>query len=332
MRTKQFSLAIRCAVLGSFGFCVLSQNPNPIQVPTSVNANLILDAAGSEQRKSLGSIYLIACPDVGNSASVGTDFLLDNGVIVTNSHVVSTCTEQTLFGISIANQKITFSRIVKDADRDLALLVPVGKLSNGLKLNATDSPEPGLSVTTWGYPFAYNGVSPLLSVGYISGFREAKSESGRSVKHIVINGAFNHGNSGGPLLLSRDNEVIGIVVLTYNFYPPGLKKIIDQLATQQSGMQWTMNLPGGGTKNVSETQITAAILDEFYQKTQVMIGEAIAASELAAMIKEHAAEIPPVTAPPLIRAHVVRKGKSGQGTQIPFQIRKGAYPLSSKTP
>ena len=303
MRIKQFCVTIICAAFGSLGFCAFLQTTNPTQVPTSVNASIILDAAGPEQRKSLGSIYLIACPGVDNNASVGTGFLLANGVMVTNSHVVSTCTEQTLFGISIENQRITFSRIIKDTDRDLALLVPVGELRNGLKLAATDSPEPGLSVTTWGYPFVYNGVSPLLSVGYVSGFREVKSESGKSVKHIVINGAFNHGNSGGPLLLARDNEVIGIVVLNYNFYPAGVKKLIDQLSTQQFGMQWTLNLPGGGTKNVSESQITAAILDEFYQKTQVMIGEAIAASELAAMMKEHAAEIPAVSTPPLARAH-----------------------------
>jgi hypothetical protein len=33
------------------------------------------------------------------------------------------------------------------------------------------------------------------------------------------------------------------------------------------------------------------VLNEFCQKTQVMIGEAVAASELAAMIKEHSAEL-----------------------------------------
>jgi hypothetical protein len=33
------------------------------------------------------------------------------------------------------------------------------------------------------------------------------------------------------------------------------------------------------------------VLNEFYQKTQVMIGEAVASSELAAMIKEHSSEL-----------------------------------------
>jgi hypothetical protein len=41
-----------------------------------------------------------------------------------------------------------------------------------------------------------------------------------------------------------------------------------------------------------EAQVTAIVSDEFYQKTQVMIGEAIAAAELKSMIMEHSAELP----------------------------------------
>jgi hypothetical protein len=107
-----------------------------------------------------------------------------------------------------------------------------------------------------------------------------------------VNGAFNPGNSGGPLLIAQDNRVIGVVVLTYNFYAPGLRRLIDQLSAQKRGLQWTLTQPDGRTRDVSEAQITAAILDEFYAKTQVMIGDAVAASELAAMLKEHASELP----------------------------------------
>ena len=41
-----------------------------------------------------------------------------------------------------------------------------------------------------------------------------------------------------------------------------------------------------------ESQVTGMVLNEFYEKTQVMIGGAVAASELAAMLKEHAADLP----------------------------------------
>jgi S1-C subfamily serine protease len=226
----------------------------PVAIPT-VNAGLVIDAAGPEQRKSLSAIYLIVCPNV----SSGSGFLLDPGIIVTNVHVVATCTDNTLVGISRSNKPLRFSRIILDADRDLALLIPMEKLTNGLKLAAKDTPLPGTIVSTWGYPFLYNGASPLLSVGYVSGYREDTS-SGKAIKHIVVNGAFNHGNSGGPLLISHDNEVIGVVVLTFNFYPREVKQIIDKLSTQNSGfMLGTITHPDGSKEDVSEAQVTAMV-------------------------------------------------------------------------
>jgi hypothetical protein len=282
--------AVVFAMLGSFGFCAFSQT----SVPTSVDAKMVLDAAGPEQRRSLSAIYLIACPDVG----FGSGFLLDTGTMVTNSHVVATCTEKTLIGISTANKQVRFSRVIKDTNRDLALLIPTEPLANGLKLATADSPAPGTPVTTWGYPLGYNGISPLLSVGYVSGFRAAAPDDGKgkSTKHIIVNGAFNHGNSGGPLLVAQNNQVICIVVLTYHFYPPEVKQIIDALSKQNSGlMMGTITRPDGSTENVSESRVNAMVLDEFYQKTQVMIGEAIAGSELAAMLKERSSELPVIT-------------------------------------
>jgi S1-C subfamily serine protease len=94
---------IASAFLGSFAFCAFSQT----SIPTSVDAKLVLDAAGPQQRKALNAIYLIACPEVG----FGSGFLLENGIMVTNSHVVATCTEKTLFGISTANKEVKFSRV-----------------------------------------------------------------------------------------------------------------------------------------------------------------------------------------------------------------------------
>ena len=49
--------------------------------------------------------------------------------------------------------------------------------------------------------------------------------------------------------------------------------------------QYTLNKSDGTHENLSEGQITAMILEEFYQKTQIMIGEAISASEVAVLLK-----------------------------------------------
>jgi S1-C subfamily serine protease len=284
-------------------FCLLkhmnaqNQPPNtsmPGQVLISVDDKLLLDAAGPAQRHSLKNIYLIGC-NKANEISFGTGFLLIGGVIVTNAHVVDGCSGFPLAGVSTTNQTITFTNILRDTVRDLAILVPSAKLDGGYELAANDNTEPGTRVDTWGYPFGYNGTSPLLSVGYVSGYRSVEKD-GKSVKHIVVNGAFNHGNSGGPLLVSPGSSVIGVVVLTFNFYPQRIKTIIDSMAATNFGVVYDVPQPDGTQKKVSEAQFTAAVLDEFYDKTQVDIGEAIAASELRGFITDHKAELPPALA------------------------------------
>lgn len=284
--TKFFGLGVLCASLGVF-----TSAQTATSVPISVNSRLVMDAAGPEQRQSINAIYVIVCPDTG----FGSGFYLKRGIMVTNSHVVATCTEQNLVAISAANEQVRFSRVITDKQRDLALLIPTEKLPGGFRLALNDAPVPGTEVSTWGYPFGYNGISPLLSVGYVSGYREDTS-SGRAVKHIVVNGAFNHGNSGGPLLIANNNEVIGLVVLTFNFYPPGVKKIIDNLSNQHSGLiMGNIRISDGSMKPLSEAQLTGAVLNKFYENTQVMIGEAVAGSELATMLKEHSSELPTTT-------------------------------------
>jgi hypothetical protein len=56
-------------------------------------------------------------------------------------------------------------------------------------------------------------------------------------------------------------------------------------------MAGTLTRPDGSKENLSEARVTGWVLDEFYQKTQVMIGEAIAASELTALMKKKSSEL-----------------------------------------
>jgi S1-C subfamily serine protease len=252
--TSAAAVTLVCSIQGK----AQAQTP----VPTSVDSRLLMDAAGPEQRNFLDAVYLIVCPNEG----AGTGFFLSKGVVVTNSHVVGSCHEDSLFAISSKNERVSFAKIVNDTGRDLALLVPKTHLTHGLVLSAGASPIPGTTVSTWGYPLLYNGTTPLLSVGYVSGFR-TDSSNGKAVKHIVVNGAFNHGNSGGPLFVARSNEVIGVVVLTFHFYPSEVKQIIDALATQSSGfMMGTVRRSDGHTESISEAQVTAMVLNEFKKR------------------------------------------------------------------
>ena len=114
-------------------------------------------------------------PDRLHGVGAGTGFLLDSGVLVTNAHVVATCNEQTLLGLTSLNRQVRFKKIIADQVRDLAILVPADDLGRGFKIAEKDNPVPGTTVSTWGFPLLYNGTSPLLSVGYVSGYREDSS-------------------------------------------------------------------------------------------------------------------------------------------------------------
>jgi S1-C subfamily serine protease len=121
IRKSAWLLALAVAV-STISVCAQTSS---VQVPTSVDSGLVMDAAGPEQRKSIGAIYLVVCPETG----AGTGFLLDSGVIATNAHVVGTRGEQNLVGITASNQRIHFRRVITDHVRDLALLIPDSNLS-----------------------------------------------------------------------------------------------------------------------------------------------------------------------------------------------------------
>jgi hypothetical protein len=256
----------------------------------SVSAGPVLDAAGPKQRVAINAVYLVSC---AKDKIAGTGFLLSNGLIVTNRHVVGTCEASELVVISSSSKRVALSQREFDENRDLALLKPSQRLSGGLELADSKEPPPGTTVSTWGYPFLYNGYYPLLSVGYVAGYRDVQKPNASIVKHVIVNGAFNHGNSGGPLLVAQDNKVIGVVVATYHFFPEYVEGTIKALENTDSGVatgRFSMTGANGKTTPLFDQQVVGMMLEEFYQKTQVMIGEAISVSELRKFLAEKSTE------------------------------------------
>jgi S1-C subfamily serine protease len=266
--------------------CTAQESEKPDTIPTAVQWTL--DAAGPTQRAAIKSVVLLFCPKSGMK---GTGFVLSNGLVVTNNHVVEGCTAEELMGNPLNQQQsIQFSKMATDKDVDLALLRPTKHLTGGLELGSDQDPRPGTSVTTWGFPLIYNGPAPLLSVGYVAGYSK-DTVNGKGVKHIVVNGAFNPGNSGGPLFLGNNNKVIGVVVAKFHLYPPFVQQAIQALASSSAGVMYSGTDEHGQPKGYVEGQVTAMVLDQFYRTTQVMIGEAISVSELRAFINRRKAEV-----------------------------------------
>lgn len=274
-------------------FCLLAlllcaqkrEEGNPLPVATQWT----LDAAGATQRSAISYVFLLVCK---TTEKKGTSFLLSTGLVISNEHVVRGCDSQTLYGVTPKGEQITFSKIITDANRDLALLRPTKALSGGLELGTDDALKLGVPVTTWGFPLIYNGPAPLLSVGYVAGYN-AVNIGDKTVKHIVVNGAFNPGNSGGPVFLSNENKVLGVVVWKQTLFSRNLPILLEGVrhpnVILSSGI--TMTMPDGSTRGLSQQEAVAMILDEFYNTVQVMIGEAISVEELRAFISERKAEM-----------------------------------------
>jgi hypothetical protein len=96
------------------------------------------------------------------------------------------------------------------------------------------------------------------------------------------------------LFVAQNNRVIGIVVSTYHFFPPNVATTIKAMEASQQGVSsgnfWRTDANGNRTY-LLDAQVVGMILEEFYKKTQVMIGEAISVSELRDFIAEKRKEL-----------------------------------------
>ncbi len=254
-----------------------------------ISTQWLLEASGEQNRKAINSVYLIYCQ---KTQSKGTGFAIKSGQIITNWHVIKTCTAPEIIAISSDGKQHKFTNLITDENRDLAILTPESPVNSDLELDS-ETVETETKVQTWGHPLAYNGPSPILSVGYLAGFNDyQKDQNSPKVKHYVINGALNPGNSGGPLFISGTNKVVGVVVAKHAPIPQFLLAAMEALANQNSGFIYTAkNDQTGQEIKFTEAKLVAMLLQHQREMTQVMLGEAIVIEELIAFLKEKNIEV-----------------------------------------
>src|ERR1700674_802515 len=276
---KTLSTLVLCLSLHAFA-----------QIPVATQT--LLDGVKSPASKNvIKSVLRIECP---KDNAKGTGFVVSGvGVIATNAHVAGNCSATDLVGVSpVSNEPVKFSSMVKDDNRDIALLCPTKALAFSLKLSGDEQPLVETEVETWGYPLRYNRAAPVLSRGYLAGYDEGLDDQGRLksplVEHLIVNGAFNPGNSGGPLIDRATGNVVGIVVEKWGLFLPFVEQVITALQNSptKTGSSMAYTDANGNTRPASNEEITAAALKEVYNKSQVMVGEAISVSELNTFIKE----------------------------------------------
>jgi S1-C subfamily serine protease len=173
-----------------------------------------------------------------------------------------------------------------DPRLDLALLAPAQKVDGGLRVWAGDDLVIGEPVVAWGYPAGYDGAAPLLTAGYLSGVG-AETTGPVSVPRGLVNGAFNLGNSGGPLIDVRTLTVVGVVASKLAPVPRDVETALSALAAQK-GLGFTARTADGKELQVSEAQVVARVLQYLRQQTQLAIGLVVLPTDLKSFLRANA--------------------------------------------
>lgn len=148
--------------------------------------------------------------------SVGSGVvIIDNGVILTNLHVVAGAKRVTVtFHDGLESEA---ALIGVHPENDLAV-IKAQTIPDDLPaatLGSADKLKPGDEVVAVGFPF---GIGPSVTSGVVSGLnREFRSPKGDRVltQLIQFDAAANPGSSGGPLV-TMQGDVVGIVTAILN--------------------------------------------------------------------------------------------------------------------
>lgn len=260
-----------CLILAGITTDLNGQNDLPI------STSLTIDRAATYNNS--GEVLQVAMIINSSKETKGSGFIIQGGYLITNYHVVANAGLNDLVIVFPDGSYTNPNKVRVDTLKDLAALKIEGLTAPGIPLGSSEKISVGSQVYTWGYPLGYSSPTPILIVGYLSGFNMLLDENGRrTVDHLVVNGAFNPGNSGGALM--SNGEVIGVVQSKHAPISKYHQSIIDVLSSNPSGVQYTKTNAKGQEERRSEAQLMADMILYFRELTQVMIGEAVTVEEL----------------------------------------------------
>jgi putative serine protease PepD len=168
-----------------------------------------LTATQIYQRDSAGVVSIKAVTSEGEDSGTGI-VLDDQGLILTNDHVVAGASSIVAGPGKSSNVTRTATLVGEEANQDLALIRidPSGLGLKPLNLVSSSSVQVGDSVYAVGNPY---GLDETLTRGIVSALgREISAPDGAKIAGAIqTDAALNPGNSGGPLL-DEQGEVIGV--------------------------------------------------------------------------------------------------------------------------
>jgi putative serine protease PepD len=168
-----------------------------------------LTATQIYQRDSAGVVAIKAVTAEGEDEGTGI-VLNDQGLILTNDHVIKDATSITIEAGATTKATRTATVVGEEANQDLALIRvnPSGLDLKPLALASSSSVQVGDAVYAIGNPY---GLEETLTRGIVSALdREISAPDGAKITAAIqTDAALNPGNSGGPLL-NEQGEVIGV--------------------------------------------------------------------------------------------------------------------------
>ncbi|TMR05674.1 PDZ domain-containing protein [Nonomuraea turkmeniaca] len=217
-------IAVLASTLGSVGTYVLtkpssSNDPSYSLGPLPTGAtNRAPDSVAGVAARVLPSVVSLEVNGSSTEGASGSGFLIKNGYVVTNNHVVSLAAQGSgKIQIMFNNRKTTSARIVgRDPGSDLAVVKPDETFGTPeITLGNSDQVVVGDPVIAIGSPL---GLTGTVTTGIVSSLNRpviagddtgTVSEEPAYISAIQTDAAINPGNSGGPLVNSR-GEVVGV--------------------------------------------------------------------------------------------------------------------------
>jgi putative serine protease PepD len=160
-------------------------------------------------RDSVGVVSIVVTTASGKDSGTGI-VLNDQGLILTNDHVVEGAQSMTVTASGSSGATRAATLVGEEANSDLALIKvdPSGLGLKPLQLASSSAVQVGDSVYAIGNPY---GLNETLTRGIVSALdREISAPDGAKITGAIqTDAALNPGNSGGPLL-NEQGEVIGV--------------------------------------------------------------------------------------------------------------------------
>ena len=155
---------------------------------------------------ALGSTVLIVITDTLGRSSLGSGFVIGEGQIATNAHVVEGASSGAVKLVGAETEHAIDSILAIDRAHDLAIIEATGITASALSLGDSDTVQIGQSVYAAGNP---QGLTGTFSSGIISAIRpEGNSLVADTI--IQMTAPVSPGSSGGPLL-NAEGQVVGVV-------------------------------------------------------------------------------------------------------------------------